>query len=84
MGEDTKKTRVPAKLFVQVWQQAANLDEVCEKTGLRRISAQTRARVYRTKGVALKKFRRQGISKTDYTALATLAEQTAPKEAVVA
>ncbi len=80
MAETTntqKKTRIPAKLFVQVWQQASSIDEVCKKTGLKRISAQTRARSYRIKGVALKKFSRAGYTKTDYSALA---EQSMPKE----
>lgn len=69
-----RRTRIPAKLFVQVWQTCASLDEVIEKTGMTRLSAGTRARTLRKHGVPLQKFNRVAIAKTDLVALTELAK----------
>lgn len=64
--------KVDNETFVEIWQRARSLDEVVERTGMRRYTASHRAWWLRTKGVPLKPFAK-GRS---YYELAELARAT--------
>jgi transposase len=54
------KSNVSQDVFVEAHETSANNREVAEKTGLSVESVQTRASIYRKKGIPLKKFPRGG------------------------
>jgi hypothetical protein len=76
----TRQKTVRPEEFVRAWQQATNLNEVAELTGLRLESVRARGFRFRKKGVPLKKFASQGRPATDWVALRRLAEELAPKK----
>lgn len=45
---------VTAAFFVETWQRAKTIEEVCEKVGAKRSAVLTRMRKYRSYGVRLK------------------------------
>ena len=68
---------IPAEQFVRIWQTSRDLNEVVERTGLKRSSATQRATIMRTKnGVPLKQMPRVG-PKVDYDGLRKLAGKLA-------
>jgi hypothetical protein len=72
--EKSERARpVAAEDFVRIWQTSKDLDEVVERTGLRRSSASQRATILRTRrDIPLKEMPRV-VSKIDYEGLKTLA-----------
>lgn len=81
MAEATaeKRVNVPAETFVKAWQASNSLDEVIEKLNAEGHEVQagsltTRAAGYRSKGINLKKFPRQGGRSLDVEALKKLIE----------
>lgn len=69
--------KITAVDFVTIWQKSSNLDEVCEKTGMSRITASARATRYRKNGVPLKKHPRQHQPLIDFDELTALAKKLA-------
>lgn len=69
--------KITAVDFVTIWQKSPTLDEVCEKTGMSRITACARATRYRKAGIPLKKQTRQHRPTLDVDGLASLAKKLA-------
>jgi response regulator of citrate/malate metabolism len=70
-----RKAEVTAENFVRAWQTSETIEEVCQKTGMTRISCRQRAYQLRKKEVPLKKVVGGiGGRKVDYDALKKLAE----------
>ena len=67
--------KITAVDFVTIWQKSPTLDEVCEKTGMSRITACARAARYRKIGIPLKKQPRQGRPTIDVDSLSALAKK---------
>lgn len=55
-----KKKAITAEEFVIAWQTSNNYDEVVAKTGLPRRACQSKACLFRKRGIKLKVFERQG------------------------
>lgn len=71
---------VPAEDFIRIWQLAANMDEVQEKTGMPRHLARARANKLRKLNVPLKTIKlNNDRDKLNIPALIALAESLAPK-----
>jgi transposase len=75
-GKTTRK-QVEDIAFVRAVQTSATLDEVAEKTGLKKGSIQTRCSTYRKKGIPLKLFPKGGGKSMDVEGLASLAKELA-------
>lgn len=52
--------------FCQIWQNAANVQEVCDKTGMNYNAAVQRAAGYRKKGAKLKTFAGGGAKRINF------------------
>lgn len=71
---------VSAEEFVEIWQKAKSLSEVCSKTGLATASASVKASNLRAAGVPLKVFAvgsRVGPKTVDVNGLKSLAKKYA-------
>jgi hypothetical protein len=64
---------VTAEQFVETWQKAKNVEEVCQVTGNTRWAVYARAVGYRKLGIPLKKFSTRGP--IDVKGLAALAKR---------
>ena len=64
--------------FITIWQQSDCIDDIVEKTGMKRGAIFARASVYRKRGVALKRFDVHR-SRMDWDELKALAESLAGK-----
>tara|TARA_R110002074_G_C12002807_1_gene614384 strand:- start:104 stop:370 length:267 start_codon:yes stop_codon:yes gene_type:complete len=60
----TKPKRVKATDFVHMWEVSSTLDEFIKYSGMNRDTAISRASLYRSKGVHLKKFTGTGERST--------------------
>jgi hypothetical protein len=81
-GEEDRTTngKISPEEFVRIWQEAKTLDEVVEKTGIRRPTAINRACVYRLEhDVRLKKF--QTAARVDWLEIQSLAHKYRKPEA---
>lgn len=69
------KTAVTRNEFIRAWESSENIQEVSDKTGLKKTSCQTRASKYRADGIPLKHFARAGRTKESIdSAIKLLAE----------
>lgn len=64
--------------FVRIWQEAASLDEVCERSRLNKPQARNRAYHLRKLGVPLKRFGHVTV-KADIDALKRIARESLPR-----
>lgn len=53
----THSDMVESEVFIKAWNSSDGIDEVCEKTGMKRYAVQMRAGTLRTRGIELKWFR---------------------------
>lgn len=58
MKERKLNERFDAGKFIEIWNASTSLSEVAEKTKFKKTSCKTLASSLRTKGAALKRFRR--------------------------
>lgn len=54
MNKYPTKPNITPEMFVIEWQKAKTLQDFCDKTGLGKENARSRARSYRKKGIQLK------------------------------
>lgn len=64
---------IPAERFIEVWQRADTIEDVCRELGMTRKAASERASKLRGKGIGLQYFSVTRI--TDYVKLAELADR---------
>jgi hypothetical protein len=70
------RRKLRAEQFVRIWQEAHSIEDVCRLANLNRNAAETRARIYRWRGVELQFFGgRQNRSSVDWKRLREVAEQ---------
>ena len=67
-------TMADLKTFVQVYQAAENLDAVASQMGWEKQKVSSQAQLLRRKGIPLKKFSRERLSRDDLAELAALCE----------
>lgn len=69
---------VTPEVFIKAWQSASDIFGFCKATGMNIHSAQTRARIYRKRGVKLQMFTpRRGAPKLDIDKLNRIAQEAA-------
>ena len=71
--EKTKRDRISAEKFIEIWQTSNSVEEVATQTGLSRSTCSGRAVRFRKNKVPLKMFPRTGRPQKDWSALAELA-----------
>ena len=74
-----KQYDVQAERFIEIWQRAANSDEVAKELGMPKEIVHSRAAGYRRKGVRLKKMTRRATNKLNIQELNRLIERLAPE-----
>ena len=79
-GKGAERSNESAIAFCKIWQAAASVAEVAEKTGMQTGAASGRAVQYRKRGVPLKHFERHGGGNAyDWSAIAAAVATPAAK-----